>query len=225
MARLFPLKIACKTAAATNTASARWIQSGHLINAAHDSCLCSSNSLEFKKSRSFHNSSNLLLITVPRPKFDAYIHYSSFDYDQIGSKLNAKELQPAPSFPDPPFPIKGIFYGSDNRMMVNLVCRMSGSSHHINVFFVLITGSSVNYLRQETIYALCQKKLIIEYEDDFEIPVEMQFPYVKPEYCYHSNKHFTTANILGMDVLRRWDASIKIDGENKCFIIDSKKHG
>jgi hypothetical protein len=58
-------------------------------------------------------------------------------------------------FPDTPFPVRGIIFFDNLRLMVNLVCRRKiNPQKTIRVWFIIDTGSKATFLAEKTIAAL-----------------------------------------------------------------------
>jgi hypothetical protein len=86
------------------------------------------------------------------------------------------------NFPDNPFPIDGIIYFDNLRLMVNLVCRrVKKPRKKIRVWFIVDTGSKATYLAEKTIAALSAP-------DDYSTPL-----LVAIQVCF---SNFSTKNSL-----------------------------
>jgi hypothetical protein len=66
-------------------------------------------------------------------------------------------LSPA-EFPSVAFPVDGVIYGQNKRLMVCLPCRrVKKSAATVNVWFIVDTGSNCNFLAKKTIEALIRE--------------------------------------------------------------------
>lgn len=117
----------------------------------------------------------------------------------IAKRLDVENLSPATAFPGT-FPVEGIIYGPNRRLMVNLVCRRRGEhTQPINVVFLIDTGSPVSYVSERTMGALLgdasgsnvprQLSVMIHTETTIECTLSPL------------NKHFADVNVLGADFL------------------------
>jgi hypothetical protein len=81
-------------------------------------------------------------------------HFPQF---QLGDQEGIVNLSPA-VFPSVAFPVDGVIYGENNRLMVCMpCCRVKKSAATVNIWFIVDTGSNCTFLAKETIEALIRK--------------------------------------------------------------------
>ena len=104
------------------------------------------------------------------------------------------------------FPVTGIMFGLNRRLMVNLLVRRKVSHKFLNILFLVDTGSPVSYLCDEAISALIGK--------DNALPkfinVCVQGDQVLEFHLSPQDGHFHDVNVIGMDFLATHRLSIKI---------------
>ena len=116
---------------------------------------------------------------------------------------------------DPMWPLKGIIYGNNSRVMVSAVVECQRPNQEItrcNVHFLFDTGAPATYLTKEAFEALGVNDPKIDGTMTFMVnckrmPVSL------------SQGHFKDVNILGMNFLDRTSASLKLS-----FVPDEEGH-
>jgi hypothetical protein len=112
------------------------------------------------------------------------------------------------------FPVTGIMFGLNRRLMVNLLVRHKASSHKfLNILFLVDTGSPVSYLCDEAISALIGKENVLP---KF-INVCVQGDQVLECHLSPQDGHFHDVNVIGMDFLATHRLSIKICYSQRTF--------
>ena len=111
------------------------------------------------------------------------------------------------------FPVTGILFGLNRRLMVNLLVRRRESHKFLNILFLVDTGSPVSYLCDEAISALIGK--------DNALPkfinVFVQGDRVLECHLSPHDGHFHDVNVIGMDFLATHDLSIQICYKRRTF--------
>ena len=111
------------------------------------------------------------------------------------------------------FPVTGIMFGLNRRLMVNLLVRRKVSHKFFNIIFLVDTGSPVSYLCDKAISALIGK--------DNALPkflnVCVQGDQVLECHLSPQDGHFHDANVIGMDFLATHRLSIKICYSQRTF--------
>ena len=111
------------------------------------------------------------------------------------------------------FPVTGILFGLNRRLMVNLLVRRRESHKFLNILFLVDTGSPVSYLCDEAISALIGK--------DNALPkfinVFVQGDQVLECHLSPQDGHFHDVNVIGMDFLATHDLSIQICYKRRTF--------
>ncbi len=111
------------------------------------------------------------------------------------------------------FPVTGIMFGLNRRLMVNLLVRRKVSHKFLNILFLVDTGSPVSYLCDEAISALIGKENVLP---KF-INVCVQGDQVLECHLSPQDGHFHDVNVIGMDFLATHRLSIKICYSQRTF--------
>lgn len=105
------------------------------------------------------------------------------------------------------FPVSGIIWGPNRRLMVNLVCRRVSkdcTTIPINVIFLIDTGSPFTHLCVDAYQALIGEKGQVPETMRVQIQSEVSMrTFLSP-----INSHFSNVNVLGMDFLSKERLSI-----------------
>jgi hypothetical protein len=124
----------------------------------------------------------------------------------------AFESPPQTHFPGS-FPVEGIIWSQNARLMVKLVCKTRKDSVPRSILFVVITGSPYTYLCQEAMASLigtdCRTTLSVELHTDNVIQL-----YVSPK-----DSDFAGVNVLGMDYLAKNKVNLRMDYPASTFSI------
>ena len=111
------------------------------------------------------------------------------------------------------FPVTGIMFGLNRRLMVNLLVRRKVSHKFLNIPFLVDTGSPVSYLCDEAISAL----IGIDNALPKFINVCVQGDQVLECHLSPQDGHFHDVNVIGMDFLATHRLSIKICYSQRTF--------
>lgn len=120
-------------------------------------------------------------------------------------------LSPADSFPLS-WPVTGVIFGHNKRLMINLPCRRAkpDRGHNVlNVFFLVDTGSPVSYLCKEAMDALIGRELDQQLKQ-LSIVIQTTAKYMEMNLSPMTS-HFQDVNVLGMDFLDKYDLSMVVD--------------
>jgi hypothetical protein len=126
---------------------------------------------------------------------------------EVAEELGVKYLGPAEIVLH--FPVKGVLFGINRRIMVNFSCRKKNivqSYPWINVIFLCDTGSPSSYLSAYAMTALLGT--------DDHIPELMRVDTGDFSHTFHLSipgSHFSEVNVLGMDFLCKASLSIMMD--------------
>jgi hypothetical protein len=138
----------------------------------------------------------------------------------VANVFEVDYLSPAATFPAP-FPVEGVVYGRNLRLMVSLVCcRKAKTAQAINVLFLLDTGSPVSYLSAKAMEALIGNP---ESHLPQCLPVLVQSKKVTMCHLSPPDKHFADVNVLGMDFMLKNKLSLSVDYEDETFRLISGK--
>ena len=111
------------------------------------------------------------------------------------------------------FPVTGILFGLNRRLMVNLLVRRRESHKFLNILFLVDTGSPVSYLCDEAISALIGKdKALPKFINVFVQGDQVLECHLSPQ-----DGHFHDVNVIGMDFLATHDLSIQICYKRRTF--------
>jgi hypothetical protein len=127
--------------------------------------------------------------------------------NEVAEELGVKYLGPAQKVLR--FPVNGILFGINRRVMVNFSCRRKSivkSYPWINVIFLCDTGSPNSYISAYAMTALLGT--------DEHIPELMRVDTGDFSHSFHLSipgSHFSEVNVLGMDFLCKASLSIMMD--------------
>mmetsp|Transcript_32390 Transcript_32390/g.52400 ORF Transcript_32390/g.52400 Transcript_32390/m.52400 type:complete len:187 (-) Transcript_32390:312-872(-) len=142
------------------------------------------------------------------------------DYEtlmKIALEMDVGYLKEASLFPAV-FPVSGIIYGANHRLMINLVCQRvsrSSSARPINVIFLVDTGAPSTHLCAAAYAALigpCTDAVVPE-----SMRVRIQVEDAIQTFISTKNSHFSDVNVLGMDFISTHRLSIINDFSNLEF--------
>ena len=110
--------------------------------------------------------------------------------------------------------LKGIVFGQNKRLMINLQCKRKAATNWVNIFFLVDTGSQYTYLAPSSIDKLAGGK-----NKTLNVLVSSETVCIE---CYLSpqDKHFRDMNVLGMEAMSKLGFSnFRIDfNANEFFI-------
>ena len=137
---------------------------------------------------------------------------------EIGENLEIAYLNQTDETPT--FPVTGLLFMPNNRIMVNLVCsRQKRSGLHgaqLNIVFLVDTGSPMTYISHQAMRALLNLP-------DYNLPKSMMVNIhgtVTQAHLSPKDKHFTDdVNVLGMDYLVSRRLSLKMNYNNKVALL------
>ena len=135
-------------------------------------------------------------------------------FDNIGELLGVRYLSESPRLVQADA-VKGIVFGENKRLMVNLMCKRKVVSNWVNIIFLVDTGSPHTYLSPNAIDKLsggttdhiCNALLHSE-----SICIEC---HLSPQ-----DKHFKDVNVLGMGAMSKLGFSdLRIDFNSNEFVM------
>ena len=110
--------------------------------------------------------------------------------------------------------VKGIVFGENKRLMVNLMCKRKAASNWVNIIFLVDTGSPHTYLSPNAI-----DKLSGGTANTLNILVHSESLCIE---CHLSpqDKHFKDVNVLGMGAMSKLGFSdLHIDFNSNEFVL------
>ncbi len=114
----------------------------------------------------------------------------------------------------PSFPVTGLIYGMNMRLMVNLICRRAPGSLTVSVIFLVDTGSPKTFLSEcatEKIIGASVSNIV----DNIYVLIHGNRT-IKCGLSPH-DRHFADVNVLGMDFLASNNLSLALDHPAKSF--------
>ena len=131
---------------------------------------------------------------------------------RIAPELGVQYLS-ASEAENPSFPVTGIMFGLNRRLMVNLLVRRKETHRFLNVLFLVDTGSPVSYLCDEAISALIgNDKGLPRFINVFVQGGQVSECHLSPK-----ESHFHDVNVIGMDFLSSHNLSIQICYPRRTF--------
>jgi hypothetical protein len=136
---------------------------------------------------------------------------------EIGENLEIEYLNQTDETPT--FPVTGLLFMPNNRIMVNLVCsRQKRRGFHgvpLNVVFLVDTGSPMTYISHQAMRALINAP-------DANLPKSMMVNIhgtVTQGHLSPKDKRFADVNVLGMDYLVSRQLSMKMNYNDKVAVL------
>lgn len=136
---------------------------------------------------------------------------------EIGENLEIEYLNHTDETPT--FPVIGLLFMPNSRIMVNLVCsrqkRRGFHGAHLNVVFLVDTGSPMTYISHQAMRALINVP-------DSNLPKSMMVNIhgtVTQGHLSPKDKHFADVNVLGMDYLVSRQLSLKMNYNDKVAVL------
>jgi hypothetical protein len=131
---------------------------------------------------------------------------------RIAPELGVRYLSVSES-EDASFPVTGILFGLNRRLMVNLLVRRKESHKFLNILFLVNTGSPVSYLCDEAISALIGNENALPKL----INVFVQGNQVLECHLSPQGGRFHDVNVIGMDFLAAHNLTIQICYKRRTF--------
>ncbi|XP_055309149.1 uncharacterized protein LOC129573029 isoform X2 [Sitodiplosis mosellana] len=150
---------------------------------------------------------------------------SAAQHDMVLTDINHKKLADIGNhhgmpnlseggFSASPFPVDGIIYGKNNRLMICLNCQHAEkpTAPIVNVWFLVDTGSNCTFLCEDTVYEMYGPKC-----NAISYFVAIQDSKSKI-LCDISHSHFADVNVLGMEAMLKLKVSIEsMNAEREYF--------
>lgn len=119
---------------------------------------------------------------------------------EVGELLGVRYLSESPCLVQSDV-LKGIVFGQNKRLMINMACKRKSCVRWVNIFFLLDTGSPHTYLAPSAIDALsggtsnnvCKTLNILVQSETVCIECHLS-----PQ-----DKHFKDVNVLGMEAMSK----------------------
>jgi hypothetical protein len=125
-------------------------------------------------------------------------------FGNLGELLGVQYLTEAPRLTQSDV-LKGVVFGQNKRLMINLLCKRKTSCSWVNIFFLIDTGSPYTYLAPNAINKLvgannniCKTLHVLIHSES--VCVEC---HLSPQ-----DKHFKDVNVLGMEAMSKLDFSM-----------------
>jgi len=136
---------------------------------------------------------------------------------KIGKEQGIENLSPG-SFPSPAFPVRGVIYGIQKRLMICLACRRAGKINApiVNVWFLVDTGSPYTFLSKQTTTRLAGSDAVDDY---VRVAIQIQESIIE---SHLSHAHFSEVNLLGMNALRKLTLSVDVNWKEETFQLVQK---
>ncbi|CAO4371088.1 unnamed protein product [Caenorhabditis nigoni] len=134
--------------------------------------------------------------------------------EEIGIAEDVGHLSPG-TFPVPAFPVHGILYGLNCRLMVPLTFQRYQKPDFpiLNVWCLVSTASPFTCLTKKTLEALLGAGTVVG-RTFFSFAVQDKNTRIE---CQVSKGNFENVNILGMDSLRQLELSLNINWQGSRF--------
>ena len=138
-------------------------------------------------------------------------------FGNVGELLGVKYLSESPRLVQTDV-VKGIVFGENKRLMVNLMCKRKVASNWVNIIFLVDTGSPHTYLSPNAIDKLsggtanhiCKTLNVLVHSESICIECHLS-----PQ-----DKHFKDVNVLGMGAMSKLGFSdLRIDFNSNEFVM------